>query len=253
MENINDSRLLVSIYDQHAPEMENVTSFYEWVLNVFGQYDVPVGATILDVGCGTGALLAALYQSGYHHLDGIDFSQGCLSLATSKRIPAQLSCHDIVMSTYPKLYDIVFMTTVIDFVADPVAVLRHTRQSLIPDGLLFISIRNLGAYYPWYHLEPLAKKLSRWPRARHWFHQFTTPLSLRRDEYPVDNMFKPSQMRRMLASSGFAVIDEHASMILPMFWIWDMPRLVGMMNKADSLIRFPREMGYRYMFVCRRN
>lgn len=249
---MNDSHSLASIYDQHAPEMENIDSFYEWVLDVFRQYDVPVGASILDVGCGTGALLASLYQSGYHQLNGIDFSQGCLSLAALKCIPVRLSHHDIVMKAFPMQYDIVFMTTVIDFVTDPVVALCHIRESLKLDSLLFISIRNLNAYYPWYHLGSLASKLTRWPRARHWFHQFTTPLSWRRDEYPVENMFKPSQMRQMLSNCGFVAIGEHSSMMLPMLWIWDMPRLVGMMKKVDSLLGSPGEMGYRYMFVCRK-
>lgn len=249
---MDDYQSLVRIYDQHAPDMENVAVFYEWVLDVFSQYNVPLDRSILDVGCGTGHLAVRLYQSGYHHISGTDFSQGCLNIAAAHNLPMELFQHDIVTAPVPKVYDIVFTTGVIDLVTDPLAALRNISQSLESESLLFISIRNLDAYAPWYHLAPLASKLNRWPRAKHWFYQFTTPLSLRRDDYPVDNMFTPSEMREMLQRSGLTVIGEHSTMILPMFWIWDMPRLLGVMKRVNRLVGSPGRLGYRYMFVCKK-
>jgi 2-polyprenyl-3-methyl-5-hydroxy-6-metoxy-1,4-benzoquinol methylase len=247
-----NNETLVSIYDRNAPDMENVSPFYEWAMGVFNQYQVPYDASIIDIGCGTGAVIARLYKQGYRNLTGVDFSPGCLRLAAAKGLPICLSRHDIVEEPLSEEYDAVLMTGVIDLVTNPRAALRNVRVGLKEQGLFFISIRNLTAYFPWYHLRFLARKLERWPRAKHWFLHFTTPLSMRRNEYPVDEMFTASQARDLLRDCGFEIVGEHSAQILPMLWIWDLTRLVRMMQWIDGRVGSPGVLGYRYMFVCKK-
>lgn len=242
----------VEIYDQHAPEMENVPLFYDWVFAVFRRYHVPYDASILDVGCGTGALDSILYHSGYHALSGVDFSLGCLDLARARGLPIAFAQHDITQDPVRGQFDVVFMTTVIDFLQNPRVALNNIRKSLHDDSLFFVSIRNLHAYFPWYHFRSLANRLNRWPRAKHWFLHFTTPLSMRRDEYPVDEMFTVPQARDMLREADLLVVGEHSAQLLPMLWIWDVPQLIAIMEWIDRHIPVPKRLGYMYMFVCKK-
>lgn len=247
-----NNEILVNIYDRNAASMENVAHFYRWVMEIFSQYEVPVNASIIDIGCGTGAVLEYLRDKGYQSLTGVDFSQGCLRLAKERNLLARLYRQDIVEEPIAGAYDVAIMTTVIDFVEDPNTALNNVLAGLKEQGLFFISIRNLTAYFPWYHLGFFANSLRRWPRARHWFLQFTTPLSWRRNEYPVDEMFTTSQARVMLHNAGLAIVGEHSAQFLPMFWIWDVPQLVAAMKWIDKHFPSPKRLGYMYMFVCQK-
>lgn len=246
-----DSAALAALYDRHAAEMENTAHFYRWVAQAVERYGLDRDAAILDAGCGPGALLEELHRRGYRNLAGLDFSPACLRLAAARNLPARLTLGDLTAAPLAGPYDAILMTGVIDFVADPRAALRHVRAGLRPAGRLFLTIRNLRAYWPWYHLRPLARRLDRRPRARHWFLHLTTPLSLRRDDYPIDEMYTPGRMRAMLRDGGFAVEAERSAGLLPMLWIDGRPRLLGLMRRVDALLPSAGPLGYRYLFVCR--
>lgn len=155
-------------YSEWAPAMENVAPFYAWVVAAVERW-VPRKAAIVDVGCGTGALLRHLAQRGYGHLTGVDIAPGCLDLAARRAPTARLALHDVEAAPLPERYDAALVTTVIDFVADPEAALANVHASLHPGGLLLLTIRNKLAFFPLYHLRGLARALAFSPRLAHWF------------------------------------------------------------------------------------
>lgn len=86
---------------------------------------VPVGAQVLDVGCGTGWLGRAIAEDG-RRISGVDLSQRMLERAR-RRFPvvrgdaARLPFRD-------GAFDAAVVSAVLDFVPDPVAVLREARR-----------------------------------------------------------------------------------------------------------------------------
>jgi SAM-dependent methyltransferase len=103
-------------------------------------------APVLDVGCSTGALLAALKAAGFTDVEGLDPAPACASIA--------LEAHGITVRTgtaadLPHLsrrYGLILLSAVLEHLLDPVAVLRDTRSALLDDGLLFIAVPDVEGF-----------------------------------------------------------------------------------------------------------
>jgi|GEM_PF-3505818 len=238
-------------YDNNAATMQNQQYFYRWVGRLVQKYVPNQAVKICDVGCGTGALLARLQSLGYKNLAGVDFSEGCLELTRQAVAGVEVVRHDIEAKPLSSDYDLLTLTTVLDFLAQPEAALANIRQSLTPNGLLLVTIRNRLAYWPWYHLRGLADRIKN-PRLKHWFLWFTTPLGLRRTDQPFEKVYSPGEARQMLLRAGFRPLATEGLMFLPMLWIPDLTRLVGFMQGLDKIARFipGKNHFYIYMFVC---
>ena len=243
----------VEHYNQQAAAMENQQHFYEWLLRVIQSLKVSPAARIVDVGCGTGELLRHLRVAGYTQLAGYDFSPGCLALAQQKLPQITWQQYDILAAPLPERYDLVLLTTVIDFVPAPLVALQHLRQSVAPGGLALITFRNRWAYWPGYYLRHLAPLLRRWPRVQHWGLWFTTPLGLRRHDQPFERTYSLAEARRLLTAAGLELVTSAGMMSLPMLWILDRPRLLGAVRAWDRWAqRWPmRAPFYQLAFVCR--
>jgi SAM-dependent methyltransferase len=103
-------------------------------------------APVLDVGCSTGALLAALKDIGYTNVEGLDPAPACASIASE--------AHGITVRTgsaadLPRLsrrYGVVLLSAVLEHLLDPVAVLRDTRLALLDGGLLFVAVPDAEGF-----------------------------------------------------------------------------------------------------------
>lgn len=243
---------VIEHYNRHSGLMENQPWFYDWILDALARAGAPRDAAICDVGCGTGALLARLRERGYTRLSGADFAPACVALAREHVAGARIFAHDIEQAPLPERYDVITLTTVIDFVASPSAALANLRASLKPGGTLLLSIRNRLAYWPWYHLRGLAGRIAS-PRLRHWFLWFTTPLGMRRSDQPYERMYAPAEMRRLIQGAGLRVAGEYGYHCLPMLWIPELPRWIAVMRRVDAWSRaLPgRRRYYSYVFACK--
>ena len=93
---------------------------------------------ILDVGCSTGALLAAFKRRGYTDLEGLDPSPACGTVARDT--------HDILVrtgtaadvATLPRRFGLLILSAVLEHLVDPLQALRDAWQVLGADGLLFV-------------------------------------------------------------------------------------------------------------------
>jgi SAM-dependent methyltransferase len=97
-------------------------------------------ARILDIGCGRGSLICALYNMGFEDVSGVD-----------KFIPAEIN-HGNGVKVYKKelsdldagAYDVLSMSHVLEHMEEQVAELKACHRLLKKGGVLIISIPILG-------------------------------------------------------------------------------------------------------------
>lgn len=101
---------------------------------------------VLDVGCGAGGLLELgkhFPLSGYH---GIDISKVAISKARQRfrgmdtGFPIQFEVADFESFTSESRYDVILFNESLSYARDPVAILKHCRGLLSPEGVFLISL-----------------------------------------------------------------------------------------------------------------
>ena len=108
-----------------------------------GRFDIEV----MDYGCGTGLVGAALQQAGFTAVDGIDISEGMLARARAKNLYRNLFCGDLTaaIALDDRVYD---AAVCIGSMGAGHIGARHVPELIRPlksDGI-FIAIMN-GKYY----------------------------------------------------------------------------------------------------------
>jgi len=88
---------------------------------------------VLDVGCGTGMLLAELERRGFGHLEGVEPDA---ALRARVRRPG-LALHEALPDG---TFDTVFMLDVLEHIEDDSGTLRRVHGMLAPGGRLFVSV-----------------------------------------------------------------------------------------------------------------
>lgn len=96
--------VLPEFYDRLNSEAD-YTAYVEYLKGI-----IPVGSSILDVGCGTGEMCIRLSQDGYN-MTGLDISPDMLAEASSKaekcRADVFYTCQDMTSFSVSHLYDAV--------------------------------------------------------------------------------------------------------------------------------------------------
>jgi len=94
-----------ALYDEWAKDYDrDLTGDYRYrspdiVADAVEALGIPKDAALVDLGCGTGLIGAALKARGYATLDGLDVSQGMLDQAAGKGIYRQLFRGDLTAKT----------------------------------------------------------------------------------------------------------------------------------------------------------
>ena len=116
-------------------------------------------ATILDVGCGPGDLLARCRDLG-HTVCGIEPDSSPREAALAKGLDVQAgTCETLPEPIRARTFDIVIASHVLHHCIDPVAALRNVADRLVPGGRLICVVPNqecLGARWSglaWAHLD----------------------------------------------------------------------------------------------------
>lgn len=101
---------------------------------------------ILDVGCGTGLLGAAL-RSLARKLEGVDLSDGMLAKAREREVYDRLEKRDLVsaLGQYAKQLDVVAAADVLNYFGDLEEVFRAAGPALRTAGLFAFTLEHAGA------------------------------------------------------------------------------------------------------------
>src|SRR5206468_7895125 len=101
----------------------------------FLESHIPVGATILEVGCGEGQVACELLKRGYH-VSGLDSDPEVIASAQAHGVPA-------VVASWPKFassvsFDAMLFTRSLHHISPLGEAIARARQVLNPRGLLLI-------------------------------------------------------------------------------------------------------------------
>jgi SAM-dependent methyltransferase len=122
-----------------------IESYDNLALQAFSRIDVPHDARILDVGCGSGVLLADLKELGYKHLLGLDrFVPQALADKHGVRI-VKGELQDLKGTNW----DIIMFNHSFEHMAEQRDILQATAGMLAPNGRCLLRIPVLG--WAWGH------------------------------------------------------------------------------------------------------
>ena len=140
-------------------------SYYYDAIKTLLRSKIPSQARVLEVGCGTGDLLAVLSPSvGL----GIDISEVMVTLAQKKyadRSELSFRALDITTLTKPLPYDYIFLVDVLEHIENLPKFLEGLKQVVLPNAKIIITLANPL----WETVLMLAEKLGmKMPEGPHW-------------------------------------------------------------------------------------
>lgn len=159
-------------YDDYASRYAHTRSAVEWVASPIKQELklLPIGSSILEIGCGTGNYIIDLSNSiqDYNYF-GFDISEGMLKAARSRynKIRFSISNADERFPYPDRMFALEFMVDVIHHITKPDVCFKESSRTLKDNGLLLIVTdsfddmkrRSLTKYFP----EILDIELDRYP------------------------------------------------------------------------------------------
>jgi 2-polyprenyl-3-methyl-5-hydroxy-6-metoxy-1,4-benzoquinol methylase len=104
-------------------------------------------ATVLDIGCNKGYLLAALSDFGYQQLFGIDLSPVDLEQAKVIVPQAEVACTDafVYLESHPQRFDVILIKAVLEHIRKPdvLRLLEQIHNALKPGGTVIVDVPNM--------------------------------------------------------------------------------------------------------------
>ncbi len=118
----------------------------------------PGPARVLDVGCGSGVLLARMQSLGWQ-VEGVEVDPAAVKAARARGVPVRLGT--LEQQAFPAdHFDAVHSAHVLEHVHDPLALLRECRRILKPGGTLVFLTPNVESWGhrllgpAWLNLDP---------------------------------------------------------------------------------------------------
>ena len=195
--------------------------YYGWLARILAS-EVPAGARVLDVGCGTGVLLDAVRPA---HGVGVDLSPEMVRLARARFPRLQFRVGDAEALEPGEVFDRVLMVDLLEHLGDPRSALASARRACHPAGRLIV----LSANPAWQALLHLAERLHlKMPEGDH-------------------RWMSAGEIRRLLHETGFEVIREDRRVLLPK----RVPGLAWLANEHLSRLAVLRRWCLVLVFVAR--
>jgi ubiquinone/menaquinone biosynthesis C-methylase UbiE len=207
---------------------------------------LPEGASILDVGCGTGEHLKRAQKHGLQ-ATGIEPAAGMLA-AARKQLPST-RIEQGVATQLPfedGQFDAVLMIEVLRYLhrSDIGLALREARRVLRPGGVIFVTLVN------------------RWALDGFYIHQRARQL-LKRSQFNATNpfceFFTPGKAERALKEAGFDEVSTQGRLFGPIRLVYKLSRRLGsrlaaMIEKLDDRIhrrKWPRAVAGHLIAIGR--
>jgi SAM-dependent methyltransferase len=195
----------VARLDALAPERDRFrrkNAYYHGELERLAKFFVPEGASVLEVGCATGDLLAALRpRRGL----GIDLAPRMVELARAKHPELEFRVGDAEELDIDETFDFVVFSDVIGLLDDVGAALRALRRVMRPDTRLFVTYYN----FLWQPVLDLGAKLGQ------------------RLPVPEQNWLGKSDLENLLKLYDLEVAQSGVSTLVPV----DIPVLSKLANR----------------------
>jgi SAM-dependent methyltransferase len=187
---------------------------------------IPEGARVLELGCGTGDLLAALKPSfGV----GIDFSEGMI--AQARRAHPDLTFHvgDIedraVLQSLPGPFDVIVVIDTLGALDDCQAMFEHLHDLCTRETRLVIGHFS----HLWYPILRSAEAMGlKMPQ-------------------PPQNVLSPADVGALVALADFDAVKSESRLLLPVR-LWGLGRLV---NRFLAPLPLIRQLCLRHYTICR--
>ncbi|MBI5544126.1 MAG: glycosyltransferase [Deltaproteobacteria bacterium] len=196
--------------------------YYHAQIERLARFFIPEGASVLEVGCSTGDLLASLKpRRGV----GVDLSPKHVELARQKHPELQFRVADAQALDLHEQFDFVVLSDVIGFLDDVWAGLRSLRQVMGPRSRLFLTYHN----FLW---EPAL--------------QLGAALGLKMSE-SEQNWLSRSDIQNLLKLAGFEVVRSGASTLVPM----EVPVLSRLANRLLARVPLVEHLALVEYFVAR--
>jgi len=191
-------------FERVAPEYDawkrRAWYYYGWLARIL-RHEVPPGVRVLDVGCGTGALLDAV-QPGYGV--GVDLSPAMVRRAAERFPRLSFRVGDAEALAPGETFDRVLMVDLLEHLGDPRSALASARRLCDDSGRLVV----LAANPAWQSILHLSERLGlKMPEGEH-------------------RWLRPREIRRLLEETGFEVMGEDRRLLLPK-WIPGLSWLVN--------------------------
>lgn len=119
-----------------------------WLVDISLRRFVRTGATILDIGCGSGEFSNRFLRLGAAQVDGIDFSPKAVALARERGLNAR-ECVFPDFKAAPESYDIIVMNNYLEHTLAPRVEIEKVYSLLRPGGWLIGEIPNYASLDRW--------------------------------------------------------------------------------------------------------
>ncbi len=134
--------------------------------------------SILDIGCGTGGLLAFLRQNSYQNFQGIDYSERSIHFSKLRNLNVQkLNIDDILTVFQKQQFDVIICNDVF-YCLDKVQIvngLNNIKALLKPNGIFFSNNNAFNIFYGTHDIAVGGK----WRFTLNDFQEFTAKTSLK--------------------------------------------------------------------------
>jgi len=200
-------------YDRLAGRYDGRWAFYLRATTeaTLQRVDLRRGESLLDVGCGTGALLDRLAEKRIDAtLAGVDPSHEMLATARSK-LPSSVRLARAFAEALPfaaETFDVVVSNSAFHYFANPVRALEEIRRVLKPRGRLVVT--------DWCDDYLACRLCSRWLR---WFDPAHT------------GIFGSNECRELIESAGLTLVEIERYKIS---WLWGLMTATATNGARDS-------------------
>jgi SAM-dependent methyltransferase len=190
-----DRSELVKYADALAAERDRWIArnkYYHEQLAKTCSFYIPPGCSVLEVGCGTGRLLAALRPSRGL---GIDISPAMVRVAQQKYPHLEFRVDDVEQLQINETFDYIVVSDLIGFLYDVQAGFENLRRASIPRTRVVISYYN----FLW---EPILR---------------AGELLGLKARQPVQNWLSPADIENLLGLAGFEVVRKTSRLLFPKY------------------------------------